>query len=431
MEFIVLKGIEKTDRKIQYSFDVSEGLKCYFSEPPFVIEYPDNIETIPDAVAAVPFVCNVLPIIWITDSKLVVPELDEAFFQCIPAVKKGYETMYPETDFLGSVEVAQVVNCNRQAIPGKCAMFFSGGVDSLDTLYRHLDEAPSLISIWGSDIKYDNVDGWLVLQSTIQDAAQLYGLPTLTIHSSFREFDNEYALTKMYSVQLKDSWWHGVKHGIALLGHVAPYAYLYNLEKMYIASSHCAEDGHVRCASNPLIDNHVRFVNCEVVHDGFSFSRQDKIRNIVQYSREHKTSLPLHVCWETQEGSNCCHCEKCYRTIIAILAEGGDPAKAGFPHYAKFLKDVIPVIKKEKSGVIARQWPRIQQRFLQEKEAGKRIHHWRKLRWMKDADFYNPDSFRLPLYMRLKAARGLRAKLGEFRFYQKLHAWKVIIMREP
>ena len=423
MDTIVLRRIEKEQNNIRYFFNIGQGIRSFFSDRPFVIEYSENIESVPDSILAVPFVCNVLPIVWLTDSKLIVPELDEAFYNCIPEVKKGYETMYPETEFRGQIEVGKIVPCDRKAEQGKCAMFYSGGVDSMDTLFRHLDEKPSLISIWGSDIRYDNREGWELLHRAIDEAANHFQLEDLVIRSSFRLFDDESALSRAFSGKLKDGWWHGVKHGLALLGHVAPLAYLRGLEKMYIASSHCPEDGHVRCASNPLIDNHVRYASCQVIHDGFECSRQDKVRNIVSFSQKKEDYLPLHVCWESQSGTNCCHCEKCFRTISAIIVEGDDPSKYGFAGFEHYMSDMLPALEKD-PGLLIRQWTKIQNGLINNKDRAKRSPYWKYIRWIERADFNHPETIQLSLSDRLKKAHGLRGKLGEFKFYQKLHDWK-------
>lgn len=420
MEQITILGIRKQNGTITYQYEASVELKKYFSDREFTIEYPESIEAVPDGVAAIPFVCNVLPIVWLTNSKLVIPELDEAFYQCIPKVKKGYETMYPESEFLGEIEVGKIVPCDRPALPGKCAMFYSGGVDSMDTLFRHLKEQPTLISIWGSDIKYDNVDGWNLLHKAIEEAAERYQLPEVVIHSTFREFDREGELHKAFSGQLKDGWWHGVKHGIALLGHVAPYAYLHGLERMYIASTHCPEDGRVRCASNPLIDNNVRYVNCSVVHDGFQCSRQDKVHNIVCHARDNGDYLPLHVCWETQTGENCCNCEKCFRTIVGILVENEDPARLGFPGFERNLENIRTVLNVKYSEALRSYWTKIQDSLIANRRTIRNTPYWKTVRWIEKADFEHPETIQVPISIRA----GVRPWLSQFRFYQALHEMK-------
>lgn len=94
MEKICLRAIRKEKNVITYSFSCTDGLSPYFTGKPFLIEYPFDITNVPDSIASIPFVCCVLPIVWMSDSILEIPELDEAFYDCIPNVKKGYETLY-------------------------------------------------------------------------------------------------------------------------------------------------------------------------------------------------------------------------------------------------------------------------------------------------------------------------------------------------
>ena len=425
---IELKEITKIKNKVIFNYTTSGEICQYFSDKPFWIEYPENIESVPDAVLAVPFVCNVLPIVWLTDSTLVIPELDEAFFNCLPAVKKGYETMYPETEWKGNIEVGKIVPCDREAEQGKCAMFYSGGVDSVQTLISHLDEKPMLISIWGSDVKVDNAEGWNVLFKAISEASERFQLPTATIRSTFREFDNEGLLDRDFHEKLLDGWWHGVKHGIALLGHVAPLAFLYGIGKMYIASSHSAEDGHVRCASNPIIDNYVRYANCTVIHDGFEYNRQQKTIKIVNYCRREAT-IPLHVCWKTQTGNNCCCCEKCFRTIVGLLLENADPHNYGFKDYEKHLQNSQTVVIEGIDSNLCKEWRKIKRRAIELRNQAAVIPMWNQIRWIVSTDFEHPETIKLPLSLRLKKAKGIRGKLAEFKFYQQLHRVKEFLVK--
>ena len=423
MEEIVLNSIKKTKNTIAYDFFVSDGLKGYFSGKPFVVEYPECIESVPDAVAAVPFVCNVLPIIWLTNNRLVLKELDRAFFDCIENVKEGYKAMFPESTFAGELCVERIEMCDQIAEGGSAA-FFSGGLDAVHTLVSHLDEKPALISIWGSDIQYGNTEGWQKVHSGIEEYARKYNLLDVVIHSSFRLFDNEGALHSKFYEQLKDGWWHGVKHGIGLLGHAAPYAYLHGLSTVYIASSNCPADGPVRCASHPTTDNHVRFANCKVVHDGFEFSRQDKVHNVVGYCKKTGEQLSLHVCWESQSGGNCCCCEKCYRTLTAIVAEGADPREYGFEKADETLSKMQYVLigqGKLTKSVAKDYWTHIQNRVVENAECLKKLQYWNHIQWIVKADFTRYETLKMPLAYRI------RRKLSQYKFYQVLHKIKRII----
>ncbi len=324
-----LNKIEKMNNTMKFDFSYSEDLKDYFTGKPFLIHYPENIEEVPDGICAVPFVCSILPMVWLTDSDFYCRELDEDFYHSIPEFEEGYKKMYPRCDFRGRLHIEHLLPM-EPGDPEKCAMFFSGGADSMDTFLSHIKEKPDLISIWGSDIKYENEEGWEKTHQCIIEQCKSFALKDVVIRSSFRKFDWEPHLSRDFKELLGDNWWHGVKHGIGLLGHVAPYAYLHRLSRMYIASSYSVNDRNYTCASDPKIDNHVRYCGCQVIHDGYEHTRQDKIRHIVKFVEEKRIPLPLHVCWESQSGENCSHCEKCYRTMFELMLEGANPVEYGF-----------------------------------------------------------------------------------------------------
>ena len=141
---IKLNGINIKNRSVEYEFEISEDLKNFFSGREFIIEYNENIEKVPKAILSVPFVGNVLPIVWLTGSTLFIEELDREFYYAIPKIKCGYVKMYPESKFDGEIVVNRVVKCERDAIPGKTALLYSGGVDSTYTMCTHIKEHPDL-----------------------------------------------------------------------------------------------------------------------------------------------------------------------------------------------------------------------------------------------------------------------------------------------
>lgn len=416
MEFIRLLNIQKNRNRIEYDFQVSEGLSRFFSGKPFIVEYPESIESVPDAIGAVPFVCSVLPLIWVTNAVLEAAELDKAFWDCLPELKKGYEAMYPETEFAGELKVQRIAACEREA-NGSTAAFFSGGLDSVQTLIRHLEEKPDLISIWGSDVSFDNEEGWKLVSGPIREYAEKYSLNAVTIRSGFRAFDLEWEIDKVYLDKIRSNWWYGMKHGIALLGHAAPYAYLKGLSTVYIASSNSPEEVDVRCASDPTLDNHVRFANCRVVHDGYEFGRQDKVHNIVEYVRRTGDPVTLHVCWESQAGSNCCECEKCYRTMIGLMAEGEDPVPYGFEDSVETLGKMRQVLiggKKIKENV-ALEWLNVHRTVVKNQEVLQTKPYWKYIKWIVKADFAYPEE------LKLSAAYRLRVWLSQFKLLQAIY----------
>ena len=130
---IKLNAINTRNGSVEYEFEISEDLKKFFSGSKFIIEYNENIEKVPKSILSVPFVGNVLPIVWLTESTLFIEELDREFYYAIPKIKDGYVKMYPESKFDGKIVVSRLVKCEKDAISGKTALLYSGGVDSTYT----------------------------------------------------------------------------------------------------------------------------------------------------------------------------------------------------------------------------------------------------------------------------------------------------------
>lgn len=405
MRYIKLDYIKKINDTIIYEFECSEELSRYFSENRFFIQYQENIETVPDGVAAIPFVCNVLPIVWLTDSELIIDELDADFYHSIPEFKKGYVDMFPEASFLGKLNADKTVNCSNKSENKGVGAFFSGGLDAFTTMIRHIDESPTLISIWGADVAVENIEAWGKVDKAISSISKRYSLPRCVIKSSFRQFDNEGLLhTEFYGI-LKDGWWHGVKHGIGLISHAAPYAWLHKWDRVYIASSNCPSDGKVTCASDPTIDNYVRFCGCEVVHDGFEMSRQEKIKYVSKIANSTHVYPELRVCWETKEGNNCCNCEKCYRTMMGLWAEGEDPKLYGFKYNEDIFKQIKRFIKIEYEFhiTIIKQWKQIQEAVRDNKGLLMNKDYYESIKWILTFDFDHPRKNFSYLLFRLKS----------------------------
>ncbi len=329
---LILNKINKEKNTVSYEYSVEGQWSEYFKlDEKFFITYPIEIESVPDSVLAVPFVSNFLPMVWLFDATLVLPEIDADFHAQLGNLKKGYEEMYPVLSFKGQVQTENVVE-NHEKTPEASALFFSAGVDAYTSLFRHIDEKPLLVTIWGADIDIDNTEGWEKLRKGIKSATDDYNLDFYVIRSSMKRVVDEPKLTLSEVVKsTNEGWWHGFQHGMAIISHMAPIAYLKGIRFTYIASSNPAyAKGTYTCASDPTIDNYMSFCGSTTIHDGYELDRQQKISYIVKEKEKHNYPVYLHVCWESDTGENCCHCEKCYRTILEIVAEGADPNDYGF-----------------------------------------------------------------------------------------------------
>lgn len=321
---LIISSVTISSTSIEVQFDADENLKQYFRKFSFKILYEQDLTNLPECIAVIPFITNVLPLVWLTDSELIVPSLDKDFYDCIDSIKTGYKRMYPMLKFKGNVLCNNIVKNNSNG--NKKGVLFSGGVDAYCTLLDHIDEMPDLITLRGSaDFFLKDEKGWKVQRNRIEHTACSLSLNTHFITTNFLEFINAWDQNYGNLVhKSKDGWWHGFQHGIGIIGHVAPLAYILGYQRVYIASSYDVNSNYV-CASDPIIDNQCRFCGTQIIHDSYNRTRQQKIKVIADFVKESHTPIELQVCLHEQKGKNCCACEKCYRTILGLLAEGVDP----------------------------------------------------------------------------------------------------------
>ena len=101
-----------------------------------------------------------------------------------------------------------------------------------------------------------------------------------------------------------------------------------NVNNIYIASSFAiGQPG--KCASYASTDIEFKYATVGgCIHDAFELSRQEKVHLLVEYQKKTRKPYPVRVC--SFNDHNCCECEKCFRTILEIVAENGDVRNFGF-----------------------------------------------------------------------------------------------------
>lgn len=371
------------EKRIEVAYEAcGEWGRIFNQEEKFYVEYTSNISKTPKSIAVIPILGTFLTLTWLFDAKLVVPELDEDFYNAIPEIKKGYQTMYPHLELKGTVEVEKIVK-NEGKAKGS-AQLFSGGADAFCTLFEHIEEKPKLISVWGADIQEKNEEGWEVVRQHIENTAKKFNLEYEIIKSNFREILSSHIHSQEVLKKSGDGWWHGFQSGTGMLTLVAPYAFCRKVDKLYIASSFTQEQwGTYTCSSDPVIDNEIRFCGCQVFHDGYELNRQQKIGKICDFARVNDTDIPLRVCWKSKEGDNCCRCEKCHRTMLEIYAEGEDPKNYGF----LYTEDFDTVMRQLKQEAIREYHLYYAQKIL--KKNYKKREVIKELRWVYTETFQN------------------------------------------
>lgn len=346
MKSIILDEIIVKGNRVDYFFRVNGKIKKYFKHSHHLFfEYNDDVSEIPISILTIPFVANVAPLAWITDSLISVEELDESFYDCLSNIKEAYQNMYPEVLFKGEILASSIVN-NSYTPRYEAAQLFSGGLDALATYIRIKDKQPLLITEYGwhhNDINKSEV--WDQDKKHVVGFAKDHGLENILVHSNYGTFLNSQVIDRDFLKKLGDSWWHGLHHGLAIISAAIPSAFKLNVECIYIASSYF-EGYKAKCASDPTIDNEIRFASGRVFHDGYDINRQDKVKVVVDYYSNNNQQANLRVCFLNKE--NCCNCEKCVRTIIGVVAEGENPRNYGFNipvdlslHIVNFLEENV------------------------------------------------------------------------------------------
>lgn len=386
MKSIILDRIVVKNNRVDYFFSIKGDLQKYFKKNNHLfLEYNYDISDLPNSILVIPFVANIIPLVWITDSTIVVNEIDRNFFECLSKVKNGYQNMFPNVVFKGHIVVDKIIE--NVYIPEKeAASLFSGGLDALTTLIRIKEKNPILITEYGwheDDLQYSDV--WEADKANAINFAKVHGLDNILIQSNYGTFIVAGNIDRDFAKRLGDTWWHGLHHGLAIISAAIPMAFKLKVESIYIASSN-SPLYLVSCASDPTVDNEIRYASGNVYHDGYELSRQDKVKVVVDYFSVSKEPVNIRVCFRKEE--NCCKCEKCLRTIIGIVAEGKDPNDFGF-HIPNNISQHIKVALNEEVKFFTNTFIKIYWKIAQNRmeENHKNIPYKDLLEWFLEYNF--------------------------------------------
>ena len=77
---IIVESVSVGTHTLDISFRTEGDISAYYTdERVFRCEYSSDISALPEAVAVVPFVCSVLPLVWLTDAELTAGSIDKDF----------------------------------------------------------------------------------------------------------------------------------------------------------------------------------------------------------------------------------------------------------------------------------------------------------------------------------------------------------------
>ena len=131
----------------------------------------------------------------------------------------------------------------------------------------------------------------------------------------------------------------------------------------------------------------IRFCSCRLISVDAEVERNEKARKIIKFSKDRGIRFDLKVCWYRKAGKNCSHCEKCYRTILEICSNHGNPNSFGFTVSDHTFSEIKSYLKN--NYVNKGYWKPIQQHFRQE------AAYWKsqpKLAWILEVKFNGPKA---------------------------------------
>lgn len=366
MDGVLLKDTKVNKNYVEYVFEARGVLKDYFTTDTMFIEYNTDVSDIPVSILNIPFVASVLPLMWVTDTVLWVKEIDRTFYDSTYRIKEAYQNLYNYYPLKGNFVPAKMVE-NEYQSERECLLLFSGGMDAHTTYIRHIDTNPILCNIQGWYKSLDDEDKAADADfKDISEFAKTEGRQFEFVKSNFAVIVNASHFDRNITKKLGDTWWHGFQHSMSFISISIPIAYKNGVKNVYIASS-VPMGEYVHCASYVTTDSEFKFAkNGGCIHDGSELTRQDKAHIIVEHIKKLERNYPIRVCSFNEV--NCCRCDKCFRSILGLTAEGGDVRKCGFDirdtlkeHFEKEFNENMILHKVEGEGAL--HWPAIRRRM--------------------------------------------------------------------
>ena len=262
---VYLSAITREKNKIAYKFGVEGNLVNFFSNiRPFCVEYDCNVEVLPDSVAVIPFAALLLPLCWLADATLVLPEADADFLHSLEAVKRGFAAQFPELSFGGKVTAAKTVKNKADHLQRNCLCVYTGGVGSAFALMNELLFRPTLFTVCGEENE----------SPAGEKLAEALSLRHSCARSTFRFVLKEEEAARRFLGGIAQERRKNFFTALAPCAHTAPYAFMKNMTDVFLPS---AEEA----ARHPAICTSLEFCGCKVRQEN-CFSLEERARRIAE-----------------------------------------------------------------------------------------------------------------------------------------------------
>lgn len=226
------------------------------------------------------------------------------------------------------VSATQLINDQLPEKPGDVGCFFSAGVDAWYTLSKHQDRVKQLVLVRGFDIPVDSRDEiWDQTLEQVRSIGRSMGKSVIDVRTNIRKVGDMRRGRAGWGREYDGDFFGECQHG----GCLAAVALCLQktIGEIYVGATY-SYDHLEPWGSHPLIDPLWSTGALKFMHDGAEANRMQKIRRIA----EHQFALTsMRVCYENRELKyNCCECEKCCRTMMALRACGKLKEATAFPH---------------------------------------------------------------------------------------------------
>ena len=388
METIALDRIEVRNNVVEYHYSVSQKLKRFFKTDKMFIEYDEAMDGVPMSLLSIPFVSCMAGLMWITDCTVFVDEIDKTFYESLFRLKRAYQELHYDFQLKGLL-VPSIIATNDLRESSESLLLFGGGVDCHSSFLRNRDKISHFCNIYGwlNDLNQENKADESDKKHTA-DYAQRMGVQALHVRSNFASQFNLRKIDVSFYSKIYPGYWYGFLHSMAFISIAIPLCFKKDIANIIIASSFTKGRTNVRCGSYITTDSQFAYEgNGAVLHDGFELSRQQKVKLIVDYQKKSGQPYPIQVC--SFNDHNCCECEKCFRTIIAIVAENGDPRQFGFEYEGSLKQHWENVINRK----IA-QWASEKENYYYQQTGQRMIENYEEIEdkefvdWFLSIDLY-------------------------------------------
>jgi len=223
-------------------------------------------------------------------------------------------TRMPDT--VRPVDIKYLQVKTNKVNPQGVGVVFSGGVDSLFSVWKHLPENQVLpeyqithaLFVHGFDIMMKDQERYEKLFNRYKRALERYQIELIPLETNIASI----MAPTMYYVNL---------YGPILAGCSLVYGGLF--KRMYISSSRDLMMAQVQAySSTPLSDSLLSTDTLDFIHAGGMYQRIEKLKEISNWDLAHKH---LRICpypRYSEYGLNCSRCEKCVRTMLPLYALG-------------------------------------------------------------------------------------------------------------